>query len=335
MVCNICRPACRRYAHARCIPSERLGNVSKQFEGSITIDRTAPEAPVITPLSDSGTPNLTPDVRPVITGTAEVGADVEVKATGESFDKSLGTATVGADGTWTLPALAFDLPEGVVSLAATATDEAGNLSPEGALEIVVDTTPPDNLEIDAISLVSTNDGTPTITGKGEAGATVELRADVTGDGNANTVIGTDVVGNDLRWSITSTEVLPEGTINLSSTQTDAAGNPGVVPVLGKINIDQTAPANPDIVLSAIDLASGTINTDGAVSNDNSFTLNLSGFVTDNITVVNGGSGYTSAPAVALTDGGGTGATATASIDGILTSITVDDGGEFVLALYSI
>ena len=49
------------------------------------------------------------------------------------------------------------------------------LSPEGALEIVVDTTPPDNLEIDAISLASTNDGTPTITGKGEAGATVELR----------------------------------------------------------------------------------------------------------------------------------------------------------------
>ncbi|MGI9459564.1 MAG: Ig-like domain-containing protein, partial [Pirellulales bacterium] len=223
-----------------------LGNVSERLDGSITIDRTAPEVPVITPLSDSGTPNLTPLPRPAITGTAEVGADVEVIATGESFDKSLGTATVGADGTWTLPALAFDLPEGVVSLAATATDEAGNLSPEGALEIVVDRTPPDNLEIDAISLVSTNDGTPTITGKGEAGATVELRADVDGDGSANTVIGTGVVGNDLRWSITSSTVLPEGTISLSSTQTDAAGNEGVVPVLDQINIDQTAPANPDI-----------------------------------------------------------------------------------------
>ena len=141
------------------------------------------------------------------------------------------------------------------------------------------------------------------------------------------MIGTGVVGNDLRWSITSSTVLPEGTISLSSTQTDAAGNEGVVPVLGQINIDQTAPANPDIVLNAIDLASGTSDIDGAVSNDNSFTLNLSGFVTDNITVDNGGSGYTEAPTVTLTGGGGTGATATAEIDGILTGTTIDNGGS--------
>ena len=306
-----------------------IGNVSERLDGSITIDRTAPEAPVITPLSDSETPNLTPDAQPVITGTAEVGAVVEVIATGELFDQSLATKTVGADGTWELDPWGFNLPEGVVSLAATATDEAGNVSPVGALEIVVDTTPPDNLEIDAISLASTNDGTPTITGKGEAGATVEVFADDDDDGNANTVIGTGVVGNDLRWSITSSTVLPEGTISLSSTQTDAAGNPGVVPVLDQINIDQTAPANPDIVLNAIDLASGTIDTDGAVSNDNSFTLNLSGFVTDNITVDNGSSGYTEAPLVTLTGGGGgTGATATANIVGdAVDSITITNPGS--------
>ena len=103
-----------------------LGNVSERLDGSITIDRTVPEAPVITPLSDSETPNLTPDVQPVITGTAEVGAVVKVSATGESFDQSLGTKTVGADGTWELDPWGFDLPEGVVSLTATATDEAGN-----------------------------------------------------------------------------------------------------------------------------------------------------------------------------------------------------------------
>ena len=49
---------------------------------------------------------------------------------------------------------------------------------------------------------------------------------------------------------------------------------------------------------------------------------------DHITVDNGGSGYTSAPTVTFDGGGGTGATATATIaNGAVTAITVDNGGS--------
>ena len=47
-----------------------------------------------------------------------------------------------------------------------------------------------------------------------------------------------------------------------------------------------------------------------------------------VTVTNGGTGYTSVPFVAFTGGGGTGATATATVSGgAVTSVTVTDGGR--------
>lgn len=49
---------------------------------------------------------------------------------------------------------------------------------------------------------------------------------------------------------------------------------------------------------------------------------------DTVTVVNGGSGYTVAPAITFTGGGGSGATATATITGgVVTAITVTNGGS--------
>jgi len=47
---------------------------------------------------------------------------------------------------------------------------------------------------------------------------------------------------------------------------------------------------------------------------------------NNITVVNGGSGYTAIPTITITGGGGTGGAANASIDGNVSSITVNTGG---------
>ena len=78
-------------------------------------------------------------------------------------------------------------------------------------------------------MVTTNDTTPTITGTGEVGATVTVLADLATDpngvdGTPETTIGTDVVGADGTWSIVSSQALPEGTIALSATQMDPAGN---------------------------------------------------------------------------------------------------------------
>jgi hypothetical protein len=57
------------------------------------------------------------------------------------------------------------------------------------------------------------------------------------------------------------------------------------------------------------------------------TANLTVNFVTSITVVNGGSGYTSAPKVIITGGGGSGATATASVSGgAVTGITVNNAG---------
>jgi len=57
------------------------------------------------------------------------------------------------------------------------------------------------------------------------------------------------------------------------------------------------------------------------------TANLTVNFVTSITVVNGGSGYTSAPTVTITGGGGSGATATASVSGgAVTGITVNNAG---------
>lgn len=55
---------------------------------------------------------------------------------------------------------------------------------------------------------------------------------------------------------------------------------------------------------------------------------LSGITVDSVTVTDGGFGYTSAPTVVFTGGGGTGATATTTVSasGIVTGITITAGG---------
>lgn len=55
------------------------------------------------------------------------------------------------------------------------------------------------------------------------------------------------------------------------------------------------------------------------------TVAQNGVVTG-ITLTNGGSGYTSAPTVTITGGGGTGATATATVAGAVTAITITNNG---------
>ena len=46
-----------------------------------------------------------------------------------------------------------------------------------------------------------------------------------------------------------------------------------------------------------------------------------------MTVTNAGNGYTSAPTIAFTGGGGTGAAATATVQSSVTSVTIADRGR--------
>ena len=247
------------------------------------------------------------------------------------FNESLGKVTIDNDGNWELDSaigLPAGLPDGIVTLAAIATDAAGNSSDERAINIVVDTQAPTGATIDAVSLNTTNDSTPIITGTGEANATVELFADLNRDGTAdvndpNELVGTAIVGGNQRWSVTPTVALPTGIVALSVTQTDTALNPSSDSVEGEIEIDQTSPSFPEIELFATQFDDLGLPPGDGVSKDNTFTLSLGDSIAiAGVSITDSGSGYTTAPTVTISGGGNpTDATATATIDGVTGEVT--------------
>ena len=100
---------------------------------NITIDTTAPEAPVITTTTD-----LTNDSTPDIAGTAEAGSTVTLF----SGDISLGIATADADGNFSITS--SQLPDNDYTLTVKATDALGNESAASeGLTIEIDTREPE------------------------------------------------------------------------------------------------------------------------------------------------------------------------------------------------
>jgi hypothetical protein len=235
---------------------------------SVTIDTSAPAGPVavLGAGSDTGisaSDGITSDATPTLTGTAEAGSTVIVRAGG----KVVGSAVADANGTWNLTAK--HLVDGVYDLSATATDGAGNTSAGSApSKIRVDT----QVSAATIDLSATSDtglsAADRITsatalaleGTAEQGATVVVR-----DGTV--VLGTATADAGGAWSLT-TAVLSEGLHGITATATDVAGNvaPGS-PVLA-VTIDTTTQtptidlvASSDTGTSAVDnLTSDTTPT---------------------------------------------------------------------------
>ncbi|MCP5960765.1 Ig-like domain-containing protein, partial [Klebsiella pneumoniae] len=110
----------------------------------VTIDTTAPNAPVLDPI------NATDPV----SGTAEAGSTVTVTYP----DGTTATVVAGTDGTWSVPNPG-NLVDGD-TVTATATDPAGNTSLPGTGTVSADITPP----VVVLDDVLTNDSTPALTG---------------------------------------------------------------------------------------------------------------------------------------------------------------------------
>jgi hypothetical protein len=161
----------------------------------------------------------------------------------------VGTTTVPGGGTWSITPVnplpgSGPLADVVVPLTVTQTDVAGNVSGTVTTSIRVDTIAPVAPTID--SHPDTRDQRPLITGTGEVGATVTLFADTDVDpGTALIAIGTGVVNAAGTWSIVPNTNLPaNGTVALSATQTDLAGNVSPA-VSSSIRINPTAgPSRP-------------------------------------------------------------------------------------------
>ncbi|MDD9322325.1 Ig-like domain-containing protein, partial [Acinetobacter lactucae] len=218
----------------------------------VTIDTTAPNAPVLDPI------NATDPV----SGTAEPGSTVTV-----SFpDGTTATVVAGTDGTWSVPNPG-NLVDGD-TVTATATDPAGNTSLPGTGTVSADITPP----VVALDDVLTNDSTPALTGTvNDPAATVVVNVD-----------GVDypaVNNGDGTWTLADNTLpaLTDGPHTVTVTATDPAGNTATdtatltvdtlpADLIGAITIPEDL--NGDGILNADELGTdGTFNAQVALGPD--------------------------------------------------------------------
>ncbi|PSR55938.1 hypothetical protein AHMF7605_21745 [Adhaeribacter arboris] len=197
-----------------------------------------PEMPVLT----GGNQGNTNDNTPTVTGTTEASATVTIYTNGTM------TATVTADeeGKWSYTYSAV-LPDSNYEITVTATDEAGNIS-EGspALEIIIDTSlplTPGTPVLAGGNNGNTNDNTPTISGRAEAGSAVTIYL----NGEAVATLTADETG---AWTYTFTTALEDGSQDITVIATDAAGNASALSTALTIRVDTAEPATPTLPVLA-------------------------------------------------------------------------------------
>ncbi len=189
-----------------------------------------------------------------------------------------------------------NLSEGSHNLTVSATDPAGNTSAVSApWTIVVDITPPaipvltsvvddqPGITGNPVSGQLTNDATPTLNGRGEAGATINVYL----DGNPAS-IGTTTVNSDGTWSFTPQTPLANGSHTFTLSATDPAGNSSAVSSGFVLTIDTTPPAAPVIASVADNTAPVTgIVPNGGSTNETRPTLSGTGEAGTTISIYNG------------------------------------------------
>ncbi|MEB3275731.1 MAG: Ig-like domain-containing protein, partial [Cyanobacteriota bacterium] len=247
--------------------TDRAGNTSPATPLPITIDTTAPAAPTaeLAAASDSGIrgDRLTNDTTPTLNGSGSPGDTITVR---DPFGRVIATALVQPDSSWSATP-ASPLPEGLNTLAITATDPAGNTGPSTPLPITIDSTAPERPLVDALVTPST---TPVITGSASLQAGDSLTVAING---ATYQVNP---GPDGRWSLPLATAVPiagslsplvdGGTYAVTATVTDAAGNQSSDPSTNELVLDASllkAPVSAPDLIAASD--SGASNTDNNTS----------------------------------------------------------------------
>ncbi|AIT06636.1 hypothetical protein MC45_09940 [Sphingomonas taxi] len=192
----------------------------------------------------TGTPDTTPPAIPVaavrgdgaaITGRGEAGATITVR---DAAGTVIATTVVAADGSYTVVIAPARIDN--ERLTVTQTDTAGNVSPTLVIQ-APDLTAP-------VAPTAAVDATgATVSGRGEAGATVTVRD------AAGTVLGIALVAADGSYTVTLSTPQANGGA-LSVSQSDAAGN--VSPTVAVAAPDITAPAAPTVAVDG----TGTVVT---------------------------------------------------------------------------
>ncbi|GAB4070991.1 hypothetical protein GCM10028777_37860 [Angustibacter speluncae] len=243
---------------------------------TFTVDTTPPAPPAVTAPG-----SVVPTATPVVGGTAEPGSTVAVVVDGAP----VGATTADGSGSWTLP-LTTPLADGPHTVAATATDVAGNASTASStIDFTVDTVgPPAPVVVSPAVGQVTGDSTPTVTGTAEAGTTVTVVVD-------GVAVGTTTAGGTGTWSLDVPTPLADGAHAVRATATDAAGNVSPASSTNVFTVDTGIPAAPAVVSPA----------DGSVTGDSTPTVAGTAEPTSTVTVLVDG-----AP-VGTTNADGTGA----------------------------
>jgi hypothetical protein len=231
-----------------------LGLPGLAFE--FTVLTTPPSVPSITTVTDNdGAPitivrgGSTNDETPLLSGSADPGAIITLFIDGAEV---VPLSPIVADPVTGLWSYTPTLTEGPHSFTVTATNAAGNESAQSpAYGIVVDLTDPNP------PTINLSDGN-TVTGTGEAGATITLF--VSGDGS----IYTTVVNSRGEWSIPVTGGRASDGAGLTAIATDPAGNVSL-PGSGVVDYDNGIPQPEIPVLLSITDAVGDIQ--GPIDNN--------------------------------------------------------------------
>ncbi|WP_407200781.1 Ig-like domain-containing protein [Enterobacter cloacae] len=233
---------------------------------------------------------LTDDTRPQISGTAKAGSTVTIM----DGSNVLGTTTAGADGTWSFTP-SVDLGRGDHTFTATAKDPMGNESSSSSWTVTIDTDAPVKPTIDAalddVGSVqgnlanggTTDDPTPTLSGKAEAGSTVKIY-------DQNGLLGEVTAKTDGTWSFSPVAKLPEGEHRFHVTTTDKAGNTSVASDDFVLTLDYTAPDASKLAITEVydDVNTAGVIASGEETDDNRPLIKGTGAEPGNtITVYNG------------------------------------------------
>lgn len=247
---------------------------------TITIDGSAPSAPVINIVSDNDILTFADAQQPVlVSGTAEANAVIAI-----SWGAVTQQTNADANGTWSLAFNDAQLPgNGNQPITASATDSFGNVSTLASRPVNVVTglpsapvfnTDPGSVLSGAVPAINAAEasGPIFITGRADPGNTVVVTLEPVNGGQA---ISTTITANAQGIFAVSfaPAALPEGSYNAQAVATDVVGNVTSGPAL-QILVDTIAPTAQVRIDSVTDDADGFDQAgNGALINDNSPTLN--------------------------------------------------------------
>ncbi len=244
---------------------DAAGNASSVSTETYTIDKTAPETSIM-----AGPGRLTNDNTPSFSWS---GSDNLTAAADLVFSYGLNSGST--EGAWS--AYSSDtnvtlggtsgLADGSYSFEVRAKDAAGNVDGSPATSsFTVDATAPDAPVITSPANNSYNNtGSFSVSGKAEAGSTIELFESTTSKGTTTT----DASGN---WTKPLSDVA-DGSHTYTAKTTDAAGNTSLVSSGRTVIVDTIAPEKPNTP----DLAAGSdVGASDADNITNDSTPSLSG-----------------------------------------------------------